>query len=131
MNETVRCFPRSDPNFANRVEAVLGSDEISEESLLATINRLREEYPRVRIVRQSSLAAHGRPLVYIYRDGHLLDIPPEGPGAMRYLSPVGRLLERSCDELLRAERAIAGAQVASADAGAAIARRRQRAAAAA
>ena len=130
VNDTVRCFPRSDPNFASRVEAILGSDEISEERLLATIERLREEYPRVRVVRQSSLAAEGHRLVYIYRDGHLLELPPEGPGAMRYLSPVARLLERSSDELIRAERAIAWAQVATREARAAVARRRRLVAAA-
>jgi hypothetical protein len=80
------------------VEEILGAGDITEEALLTTIERLREEYPRARVVRQSSLAAQGKPLVYIYRDGHLLDLPPEGPGAMRYLSAVARPLERTSDD---------------------------------
>jgi hypothetical protein len=86
VHDTVRCFPRSDPSFASRVEAILGTSEISEETLLTTIERLREDYPRVRVVRQSSLAAQGQRLVYIYRDGHLLDLPDD-PDATRELSP--------------------------------------------
>ena len=81
MQETVRCFPRSDPAFAQRVSALLRATDISEEALVRTIEVLRTEYPRARIIRQSRLAADGDRLVYVYRDGELLNGPPgDDPG---------------------------------------------------
>jgi hypothetical protein len=67
----IRCYPHSDTSFVTAVNAVLDEWAEGELQIDAISARLAPKYPRVKVVKQDSLASLGkRPVVYAYRDGH-------------------------------------------------------------
>ncbi len=91
MSVEVRVYPRGDAAFEARVAALVRTldGRRHDPDAVAThlLNVLRSEFPVVRVVIQSSLAVMGETeVVYVYRDGHALDLPRAGPGTMRRLS---------------------------------------------
>jgi hypothetical protein len=114
MGVSIHCFPASDPIFVRLVDELLPGlttdDEPADVIGARLLAGLRPNYPFVRVSVQAALASHaGTRFLYVYRDGHALELPPDGPGATRYLSPLAQALSRSASLVVLAEAACAEA----------------------
>ncbi len=104
-----RCFPHSDCRFAERVAEIVERLEDHADDARHVAGGLRDElmaeYPLLRIRLQEPLAAHGPGpvVVYVYRDGHPLDRPVDGPGTMRVRDPREALFLRAAASVARSE----------------------------
>ncbi len=112
----VRCFPPEDVRFASRVERLIAAvgeahGHVDARSLAKDLEQylphLRRDYPAARLVVQAPLAMiDGSPVVYAYRDGHMLPTGRLGPGAMRRPGGLEAILLEAVESRLRAEAAM-------------------------
>jgi hypothetical protein len=105
----LRCFPSWDRNFAMRALrlARLLTEAALDDSIVQFLGSLRVDYPLARVALQHELATFGdgSRIVYVYRDGHPFDAPPDGLGAMRARSRLEELLLASGRAIARADTA--------------------------
>ena len=86
----IHAFPSSDRSFRRAVIVAIGDCGDGRQLELDGLEqRLRRRYPGVRVVEQTQFGAiAGEAGIYVFRDGSVGPQAGDGPGTMRYVSPL-------------------------------------------